>query len=344
MNHLKNYVCSSAVFLPTILSTACIADMDGFVANGRQCSKVTTDGRDCTGREPPFQVCTPCESEYPWEERVGVSLSDITRYEIPVDTDETSGESIKNEGYFIRADPDGDGVPSDVTVVYTHGNFAGIEHYLNRIARLHEMGVNVYAVSYRGFGKSTDLNEPSEVELFADARVMRSFLDDVVLPEQIPPEAIATHKVFHYGYSMGALTIMEMTLNKPACGLILEAPWPSVQFFADDSTFAGIPASFLTTGTYDNVSKISQVASPIFLLHGAQDDFLRIEFSDEMARIAQEAGRDITYRPVPDAGHGNGTDSRGNPDIPSALDLTDLGYDGNILSFIQSNREAGSCP
>ena len=43
---------------------------------------------------------------------------------------------------------------AETTIVYNHGRYASIDHYMPRIQMLHELGVNVYVWDYQGYGKS----------------------------------------------------------------------------------------------------------------------------------------------------------------------------------------------
>ena len=55
-------------------------------------------------------------------------------------------------------------------VLYLHGARWNLTGNLNRIAQLHDFGFSVFAIDYRGFGKS-DGDLPSEATVYEDARV-----------------------------------------------------------------------------------------------------------------------------------------------------------------------------
>lgn len=276
-----------------ITASGCL-ELDSFVLNPRHCSLVDAawqETPDCTERN----VCTPCEEPYPWA-GVGVAPEDARQVTVAVE----GGETV--DAWFLRSS----GARSGDVIVYAHGNFGGLEHYLGRAALLHQTGAHVWAVDYRGFGKSSTPAEPSEALFMSDARALRDALDGV-LEEQ----GINDARIFTYGFSAGALAAIEMAVFRPPCGLMLEAPFPSVQAFADDSSFIGVPQSFVTTGAWDNIGKIAEVAAPLLHFHGELDETVRIELGEEL--FAAAAG-DKQFVRVKDGTHGVG----GN-DVPTAL-------------------------
>jgi uncharacterized protein len=220
----------------------------------------------------------------------------VTRTPIPL------GDGEENDGYFIASN----GERPWVTLVYAHGNFASIEHYLNRVALLWQTGANVFVVDYRGFGKSTDTAEAGEAVFMDDARRMRAFVDDVITERELPEGAVAL-----VGYSAGALASVEMAVHSDNCALVLENPWPNVQRFTDDSTQLGVPQGFVTQGAWDNISKMTRVEEPLFHLHGEYDATVRLELGKELFRAAREPKELVV---VENAEHGNF-----GPDVPTVM-------------------------
>lgn len=272
----------SAAFLGLIVCASGCFKLDGFVLNGRHCSII--DGSDVALCEDS-KVCTGCEDPYPFE-AFGIPADAATQQPIDIGGGET------NDAWFLDAG-------SDITVVYAHGNFAGIEHYINRLALLfNDVGVNVFAIDYRGFGKSSVEREPTEEEFMADARAAR---------EQLAIDG----PIAIMGFSVGALGAVEIARSSESCALVLENPWPSVQELADDSTFIGVPQSFVTTGAWDNIAKMPEVDEPLLHLHATEDLTVRLELGQRLFAAANEP-KEIVI--VEGASHGN----FGN-DVPTVL-------------------------
>jgi fermentation-respiration switch protein FrsA (DUF1100 family) len=265
------------------LAAGCVADLDGFVSNPRHCTTIGPQSCEEESREH-MKLCTPCDAPYPFEDH-GIPAEAVTR----VDVDLGDGET--NDAYFIEART---GL-SDTTLVYGHGNYGGIEHYLNRIGLLYDLDVNLFVLEYRGFGKSSQTTKPTEAQLYDDAERARAALDELHAPEG--------HRILYYGYSMGALPVVDLAVRRPPCALLLEAPWPSVQAFADDSSHVSLPESFLTTDAYDNVSKMPLVHVPVMVMHGVDDTFIVL---DHGRAVYEAANAPKTFHAVEGAGHGNG--------------------------------------
>jgi hypothetical protein len=295
----------ACVVVVTALGTAC-QDLDGFVWNPRQCSTIDPTNTDCTVKH----MCTPCATPLPFES-FGIPASSVQQ--VPVKTQ----DGVTLDTYFIT----GTGARPNDVIVYAHGNFGGIEHYLNRVALLYATGANLYVIDYRGFGKSSTTDEPTEPQFDSDTVLERDTLDALLVTA-----GITEPRVLVYGYSAGVLAAVDVALHKPPCGLMVESAWASVQAFASDSTFVDMPQSFLTTGAWDNVSKIGGVHVPYLGLHGTADDFVRIEFGRQLFDAANEPKQFIE---VPGANHGNG----GN-DVPTVLG-TDT-YVSTVTTFLDS--------
>jgi pimeloyl-ACP methyl ester carboxylesterase len=272
-------------------------DLDSFVWNPTHCSNNTDEL--CEQKE----LCTACGDDLPFE-KWGIPPANATREPITLDDGET------NDAWFIASNG---GPLADVTIVFSHGNFGGIEHYLNRVGMLFRTGANVYAVDYRGFGQSSDESEPTEAQFLDDTHAARDGLPAVLAAHGVSPE-----KIVLMGYSAGALSAVEMGVSDDSCGMVLEAPWPSVQAFADDSTFIGVPGSFVTTGTWDNISKMQRYDRPYLHFHGTEDQTVRIELGQELFDGAPSD--DKAFIAVEGAAHGNFLGKEGDvPDVPAVL-------------------------
>ena len=269
-------------------SAGCVADLDSFVNNPRHCSLVGP--ATCADEpDPNRRFCTPCDEAYPWDD-VGIPGDTVTSVDVALADGET------NDAHFVPSS----GARPDLTIVYGHGNFGGIEHYLNRVGLLYRTGANLWVVDYRGYGKSSDTREPTEAQMHDDAVRARDALDD-----------FAPGPVMLYGFSVGTIPILEMALRRSSCGLFLESPWASAQRFADQSTKMGMPSSFVTTGVWDNVARIPALDAPLFVVHGEADDFIPVEDGEALYAAAPEPKE---FLAVPGGEHGN----HGN-DVPTAL-------------------------
>lgn len=278
-------------------------DLDSFVFNGKPCS-AGYDDEICD----VDNMCTACEDDFDFA-KFGLPTTS-THHPIPLADGETNDAVFVPGGNGPLANNDG---TAPFTIVFSHGNFGGIEHYLNRVALLAQTGANVVAVDYRSFGKSSDTAEPAEAVFMSDTDTALAFVPEILAAEGLDPQ----QPLALYGYSAGALSAVEMAVQAPPCTLMLEAPWPSVDAFTADSTFSGVPGSFVTSGGWDNISKLASYRAPLLQLHGTLDFTVQIELGRQVFAAADSA--DKTMVEVEGAAHGNWLREGEDPDVPHTI-------------------------
>jgi pimeloyl-ACP methyl ester carboxylesterase len=306
---LRRLFLSPAVFAPAVFGAVACFSLDPFVWNPTHCTNIDPASDECALKD----LCTPCGQRLPFS-KYGIADERATQHPLALDDGQT------NDAWFLAADP-GLGGPARaaLTVVYSHGNRGGIEHYMNRVALVWRTGVNVLAVDYRGMGQSSDPAEPTEEQFRADTAAAVRALPGILAAHGLPADG----PVIVAGYSAGALSAVAMVTGDVQvnhCGLVLEAPWPSVQAFANDSTFIGVPGSFLANGTWDNDSLLRQYTGPYLHLHGTRDETVQIGLGRKT--FAAVASTDKELIEVEGAAHGNFLGERGDgvlADVPATL-------------------------
>lgn len=256
--------------LPWLLSLgAGCADLDLFVFNPIHCSIVSEE--TCTAYDDAWNnACVPCEDpydfgiDYPWVEGMlaegqGVRAIDPALIE-PLSLPTADGEGTL-DAYFIYAHG-GDPTTSGMTVVYNHGNYIGIEHYLPRLRVLHEAGYNLLVWDYRGYGKSQPDTTPTPEQHLSDARLVL---------EEAQARAPHPDRVISYGYSVGSLSATEMAVSGEVCALILEAPFTSMFRVARSNSGLSLRERFFSSGDWDNFGRMARYGGPAFGMVGTLD-------------------------------------------------------------------------
>lgn len=243
------------------------ATLDSFLFNPVHCSTVseaTCDGSDWDS------ICAACDEPYAWDAEhpwfpgqlgEGQTIRAPAVVErIPIETDDGLATL---DAYWIPSHGERP-ERSGTTVLYNHGNYAGIEHYRPRLRVLHELGFNVLVWDYRGYGKSEPASVPTPEQFLADARQVRA-LAGTLAPD---PD-----RVVIYGYSLGGIPAVEAALADPPCGLALEAPFTSVRLVARSNSTVNLPETFLSEGAYENIRKIEGYTGPLLAMGGTADTF-----------------------------------------------------------------------
>jgi hypothetical protein len=169
------------------------------------------------------------------------------------------------------------------TVLYLHGARWNMNGSVFRIARWHELGFNVLAVDYRGFGKSTDLL-PSEESATEDTRL--AF-------EELKRRQPEPSRRYLYGHSLGGalaidLAARELKENPNAvAGVVIESTFTSIPDVVRGTKWGWVPGIGLAvTQPFDSMSKIRELRAPLLVLHGTADSVVPHTMADELYAAA----------------------------------------------------------
>jgi uncharacterized protein len=201
----------------------------------------------------------------------------------------TDGTSL--HGWLVPGNPD------QPLVLFFHGNAGNISHRVDNLARLHRLGVSVFIFDYRGYGHSE--GRASEEGTYADARGALKWLQK---------EGWPASKLIYFGRSLGAAVAVQLALEAPPAGLVLETPFTSIAAMGRHHN----PILYLLLGwtlnaRYDNLSKIDAIKAPLLIFQGDRDTIV----PENMARrLFQRANEPKTFHLIRGAGH-NDTYERG---------------------------------
>jgi hypothetical protein len=145
-----------------------------------------------------------------------------------------------------------------------------------RIAAFRKHGDGVFLCEYRGFGGNPGM--PSEAGFYADGRAALEFLDK---------HGYKPGRLVYDGVSIGAGVAVQMALEQPPAGLVLEAPFTSLTDQVK-IRWSALPIDLLLRARFDNIGKIGKVTVPLLVVHGANDLVIPIRF----ARRLYAAGQD----------------------------------------------------
>jgi alpha-beta hydrolase superfamily lysophospholipase len=207
------------------------------------------------------------------------------------------------------------------TVLYLHGARWNMNGSVFRIARWHDLGFNVLAVDYRGFGRSTEIL-PSEATASEDTRAA---FDELTRRQ---PDAA---RRYVYGHSLGGALAIDLASQLPAdqvAGVIVEATFTSIPDLVKGMRWGWVPGiGLVVTQRFDSSARIGKVTAPLLILHGTADNVVPHTMADE---LYQRAGsRDKRIVKLEGATHSG---MRG-----SASD-----YREAVLSFTQASAAAAA--
>ena len=167
-------------------------------------------------------------------------------------------------------------------VLYFQGNAGGLDLRAERFTWLTDDGTGLLALCYRGYGGST--GKPTEDGLIRDARAAYQFAS-----AHVPASRIVL-----FGESLGTAVAIALAAERPASGLILDAPFTSaVDVAAAAYPFA--PVRWLMKDTFRSDQRIARVSAPLLVMHGEQDRIIPIAYAERLFELAHDPKRLVRF-------------------------------------------------
>ncbi len=136
-------------------------------------------------------------------------------------------------------------------VLYCSGQSGDLQDHYPQLLRLRELGYDVLAFDYRGNGMSegeTDDEEDTYVDAEAAAAELR--------------RCVPGRRIVYYGESLGGAVCTELALRARPDALHLDCTFASIELFVRDGVQLPIPGEYVTSVTYDTISKIGSIGAP----------------------------------------------------------------------------------
>jgi len=183
--------------------------------------------------------------------------------------------------------------PDAPWVLISHGNYGNIG-YGGRpqfYAWFRDLGVNLFAYDYRGFGASD--GSPSEAGVYADAAAAYRYLTDSL---HVPPSRIVL-----FGHSLGTGVTIELARHVAAAGMIVEDAYTSVVDRGQE-VFPLLPIRLIARSRFASIDKIGALRLPKLFLHARNDRTIPIEHGRRLFAAAAEPKEFVELN----AGHADG--------------------------------------
>jgi alpha-beta hydrolase superfamily lysophospholipase len=201
-----------------------------------------------------------------------------TDYFIPVNTD-----TIHSILFETKKEPKG-------TILFFHGAGGNISSYMYMIEPLVENGYHVFAIDFRGYGKST--GKPTHINIASDV--------NIVFDEFKHIEATKNTKLIVYGASMGCqiATHFTKTHQKEIRGLILDggfASFTEVALLSAPKEQHALIKQYVTS-PYSAIEDIKDItALPTLFIHSNEDE-IPMQQAELVFNNAQEPKRFLVYK------------------------------------------------
>ncbi|HXG60122.1 MAG TPA: alpha/beta hydrolase [Planctomycetota bacterium] len=180
-----------------------------------------------------------------------------------------ASDGVRLHGWFVTH-PE-----ARFAILWFHGNAGNLEDRRDLLADLRSLPADVFALDYRGYGRSE--GTPSEEGLYRDARAAYEWLRT-----RRPPERIVI-----FGKSLGGGPACDLAAQVPAAGLILQSAFTSARDMAS-RVMPLFPARWFMRTRFDNRSKVARIACPKLFIHSRSDEIIPFRMGEELYAAAAE--------------------------------------------------------
>lgn len=205
-------------------------------------------------------------------------------------TDKNNGKAARLHGLWLPAEEAEATVVSPLiektastndkspVLLYLHGARFNVTGSAPRMRRMQELGFSVLAIDYRGFGKSTGLL-PSESSAYEDARVAWDWM----------AKKYPNRQRYIFGHSLGGPIAINLASEvADESGTIVEGTFTSIADVVSSSQWGWMPVSLLITQRFEAVNKVSQIGSPLLVVHGGEDRLILPDLGRKLYEAAAE--------------------------------------------------------
>ena len=198
----------------------------------------------------------------------------------------TAGDGTRLHGWWCRKlDAD----PAAPVLLFFHGNAGNLSHRADLLIELATRSpASVFVVGYRGYGRSE--GHPNEAGLYLDARAAWKYLTE--------ERGVGADRIVIFGKSLGGGVAIDLALEAPAAGLVVESSFTSIPDMAG-AHYPFVP-KFLVRTQMNSVLKVPFVSLPKLFIHSREDRVVPYRLGRELFDAASEPKR---FYEVVGAGH-----------------------------------------
>jgi fermentation-respiration switch protein FrsA (DUF1100 family) len=167
----------------------------------------------------------------------------------------------------------------DLAVLVCHGNGGNISHRLELYRLLLDVGINVFAFDYRGYGRSE--GKPSEEGTIRDAQAAHVWL---------VRRGFAPGRIVGFGESLGGGVVTQLGRREPLGGLVLQSTFTSTPDIGAE-LFPFLPVRWLARIRYDTCKTLPEIHCPVLILHSRTDDLIPFHHAERNLAAANAPKR-----------------------------------------------------
>ncbi len=156
------------------------------------------------------------------------------------------------------------------TLLFFHGNAGNIGDRLEKVFLFHQLGLHVFIIDYRGYGRSG--GHPTEAGIYKDAVAAYDYLGTRT--------DMLKDKIVGYGESLGGAVAIDLATKRGLAALIIDSSFTSAADIAR-LIYPFIPAPLIRT-KLDSLGKIPGITIPKLFIHSRQDELVPFALAERL--------------------------------------------------------------
>ena len=168
-------------------------------------------------------------------------------------------DKIRIHGWYVPH-PD-----AKATLLFFHGNAGNLSHRLESISIFHDIGLSVFIIDYRGYGRSG--GRPSEHGTYRDALAAWNYLVD--------ERRLHPHEIIVFGRSLGGAVAAWSAAQVRPAAVILESTFTSIKELGKHY-YPYLPVSWIARIHYPVDEYVTSFKCPALVIHSHQDDVVPV--------------------------------------------------------------------
>lgn len=182
----------------------------------------------------------------------------------------TTDDSVQINGWLVKSPQ------AKSTLLFLHGNAGNISDRLMKMKLFYTLGVNIFIIDYRGYGRSQGI--PSEKGVYRDGLAAFDYLKS--------REDLAHLPIVIYGGSLGGAVAVEVATHRKVDGLIIDSAFTSAPAMGR-LLYPFVPTIFMSI-KFDSQMKVKSLTIPKLFLHSVEDEVVPVSLGRQLFEAAAQ--------------------------------------------------------